>query len=482
MPVSKEKRSIVSGLFWKTLERGGIQAVHFFITLFLARILLPSDYGVIAISTVFISIGTVFSQSGFGVALIQKRNISEEDKSSVFFISLAIAISVYALIYFSAPFVADFYKKQELKDILRVISLGILLTPMTTIQYAILMKEMLFKKNFFIVVISTTISGAVGITMAYKGYGIWALVGQSLTDNVTQFVEMLIIVKWRPKFKFSLNKVKELFDYGWKIFASTLLDTVYKELNNIVIGKRFRSEVLGYYNRGVQFPNLIVTNVTNSISVVMFPAYSANQNDKARLREMVRKSIVTSCFVIFPLMAGLAAVARQIVIILLTEKWLGCVPFMQIFCIIYAFYPVHTANLQVIKGMGRSDIFLKLELIKKTLGIVTLGITVFINVYAVAIGSLINSLISMFINVYPNKKLLGYSYKQQWKDIAPSFILSAAMAICVYSIQGINLSPGVTLTIQLVVGIAFYTIASWILKLEGFVYIISTIRDMKMAD
>jgi O-antigen/teichoic acid export membrane protein len=314
--------------------------------------------------------------------------------------------------------------------------------------------------------------------MAYAGFGVWALVAQQIINRLFITVILWFTVKWRPKLLFSFERVKSLFSYGWKLLVSTLIDTLYRNLRSLIIGKMYNAEMLGFYNRGEQFPALIVTNINGSIQSVMLPALASQQENRQRVKEMVRRSIVTSSFILFPMMVGLAVIAKPLVKILLTEKWLLCVPFLQISCVTYALWPIHTANLQAINALGRSDIFLKLEIIKKILGLAILGVTIFYGVYAIALGGIVSGLIGTIINSYPNTKLLNYSYKEQWKDIMPSLLLSLVMGALVYSVQFFGMTVWPTLIVQGFVGIILYVGMARIFKLECFTYLLLTWKDI----
>lgn len=380
---------------------------------------------------------------------------------------------LYGVLFLASPFIADFYEMPLLKNVLRVLALILLPGAFNSIQNAKIAKEMQFKKLMYSTFGAVIISGIVGITMAYMGFGVWALVGQQLTNQISICIIMLAVVKWRPKRILEMNRVKLLFSFGWKVLCSGLIDTIYNELRSLVIGKKYDSSTLGYYNRGKQFPHLIVNNLNGAIQSVMLPALSKQQDDKARMKAMMRRSIVTSSFIIFPLMAGLAAVAEPLVSLLLTDKWLPCVPYLQTYCFTYAFYPIHSANLMALNAQGRSDQFLKLEVIKKTYGLAVLLITVFCfhSPLAIALGGAVTALISCFVNASPNKKLLGYSYFEQMKDIMPSAVLSLIMCAVVYCLLFLGLPAWVTLILQIIVGSVLYVGLAWILKLECFVYL-----------
>ncbi len=472
------KKMIVSSLFWKLIERSGSQGIQFVIQVILARLLAPQQFGTIAIVMVFINIAQVFVQSGFNTALIQKKDADDVDFSSVFYLSLALAGILYLIIFLSAPIIARFYKDDILVPVIRVLSLTLFFGTLNSIQNAYIARNLMFKKLFKSSLGAIIISGSFGLFAAYQGLGVWALVVQQLTNQMTISIIMWFTVKWRPKFIFSIARVKDLFSYGWKLLASSLLNTLYLEIRTLFIGRMYTSSTLGYYNRGQQFPKVIVSNIDGSIQSVMLPTLSAHQDDKKKVKDMMRRAIMTSSFLIFPMMIGMAVVAEPLVKIVLTDKWLPAVPFLQIFCISYALIPIHTANLQAINAMGRSDIFLRLEVVKKLLGLVILGISLPFGVYAIAIGQVISAIISTFINVYPNKHLLNYSYREQWADIMPSLVLAVIMGITVYMFNLINIAAWKVLGLQLVVGVGSYIGLAKIFRVESLSYLIATLTNL----
>jgi teichuronic acid exporter len=472
------KAQVLASLFWKLMERGGTQGASLIVSIVLARLLLPEDYGIIALVVIFTSIAGVFVQSGLNTALIQKKDTDEADFSSVFYLSLFIAFLIYIILFFAAPYIATFYEEPQITSVFRVLSITLFFGAFNSIQNAVVARNLQFKKLFFSSTGAILISGTVGIYMAYTGFGVWALVGQQISNQL--FVTMILwfTVRWRPKLLFSLGRVKRLFSFGWKLLMSALIDTVYRDLRSLIIGKMYNPAMLGFFNRGQQFPSIIVSNINGSIQSVMLPVLASQQDNRPRVKNMMRRAIVTSSFMIFPTMVGLAVIAEPLVKLLLTDKWLPSVPFLQIFCIVYAFMPIHTANLQAINALGRSDIFLKLEIIKKTMGLFILAITVFYGVYAIALGQVLSGIISSFINAYPNKKLLNYSYNEQWNDIYPSLLLSLAMGIVVYSLKWLGMSVLITLIIQVCVGVIVYVVMAWIFKLECFSYLLNTLKDL----
>jgi len=471
------KSQVLSGLFWKLMERGGTQGIQFIVQILLARLLMPEDFGVIALITIFMAIANVFVQSGFSTALIQKKDADETDFSSVFYLSLVVAGLLYVVLFFTAPLIATFYTEPQLTSVVRVLSITLFFGAINSIQNAVVSRTMLFKRFFFSSLGGIIPSGIVGITMAYMGYGVWALVWQQLTNQLLITLILWFTVKWRPQLIFSLGRLETLFSFGWKLLLSSLLDTTYTNLYGLVIGKTYDSAMLGFYNRGNMFPNLIVTNINGSIGSVMLPALSVNQDDKARVKAMVRRSIVTSSFIIFPLMVGLAVCAEPLITIILTDKWLPCVPFLQLMCISYAFWPIHTANLQAINALGRSDIFLRLEIIKKCVGVAILALTIPFGIYVMVAFQPVVSFISTIINSFPNRKLLNYSFKEQWIDVMPSLLLSVFMGAIVYVIHLFGWNAGVTLFVQVFIGGILYIGFAYLFQLECLTYLLGTIKD-----
>lgn len=470
---------VFSNFIWRFAERCGAQLVTFIVSIVLARILTPSDYGTIALVTVFITILQVFIDSGLSTALIQKKDADDLDFSSVFYFNFVICIILYLIMFVSAPLIADFYKESSLVSIVRVISLTLIISGVKGVQQSYVSRHMLFKRFFFSTLGGTIFSAVLGIIMAYAGFGVWAIVFQQLSNNAIDTLILWITVKWRPIKKFSWSRLKNLLSFGWKMLASSLLDTVYNNLRNMIIGKLYTSADLAFYNQGDKFPKLIVTNINTSIDSVLLPTMSNEQDNHVRVKDMTRRAIKISTYIMAPLMIGLAFCAKPIVQIVLTDKWLPCVPYLQIFCISYLFWPIHTANLNAIKAMGRSDLFLKLEVIKKIIGMILLLITMNISVMAMAYSLLISGLISQVINSWPNRYLLKYSYIDQIKDILPNIVMALIMGVFVYFINYLNLSVLVSLMIQIILGGIIYLVLSIFTKNDSFTYLINILKNRK---
>lgn len=468
-----------SSLAFKLLESFGAQGISFVLSIVLGRLLSAEDYGVLGMLTVFVAVSQVFVQSGLNTALIQKKHADDTDFSSVFWLSLGIAAALYAALFLLAPAIAAYFGMDGLRPALRVLALLLFPGALVSVEGALVARRMAFRRQMAASLCATALSGAVGVGMAMAGRGYWALVAQQLTNQLCLAALLGWLLRWRPAMRFSAERVKELWRFGWKLLASSLLDTGYANLRTAVIGKRYDSGTLGFFNRGKQFPELLMNAVNGSIQSVMLPVLADEQDDRARMKATLRRSITVSSFVVLPMMAGLAAVAEPLIVLLLTEKWLPCVPFLQICCIDFAFYPIHTANLQAINAMGRSDVSLKLEIIKKSYGLVILAVTAlcFRTVYAIAWGAVASTLLSAFVNAAPNRRLLGYGYLEQMRDVLPSLALSALMFAAVRALGGaLSLPPAAMLAVQALAGAALYAGLSLALRLESARYLLSLPR------
>ena len=478
--MSTSNKSISQGLFWKLLERFGVQGVQFIVQIILARLLDPGHYGMLSIMVIFTTLANVFVQSGFNTSLIQSKELDEDDYSSVFWVSLGVAGILYAVIFVAAPGIASFYSMDEIVTPLRVLALMLFPGALNSIQVAKISRELNFKKAFASNVSAIIVSGIVGVFMAYSGTGLWALVGQSLANVFVSCIVMKFTVKLKLRFKCNLQRVKILFKFGWKLLVSSLIDTLYSDLYSLTIGKKYNNDTLGYYSKGRQFPQLIITSVNGAVQSVMLPVLSEKQDQKEQAKALMRTSMMMSSYIIFPMMAGLAAVATPLISLLLTDKWLPCVPYLQIYCFSMAFYPVHTCNLQAINAMGRSDVFLKLEIIKKSYGMALLivALVFFDSPIAIVAMGILTTLISSFVNASPNRKLINYSYWEQVKDILPSFIMSLAM-FCLVSWVGslLTLHSIIVIIIQIAIGVTFYLVSSLIFKPEPFVALLNIVKN-----
>lgn len=472
------RNKTISGFLWRFLERVGAQGVQFVVSIILARLLAPELFGTITLISVFTTVLGVFVDSGFANALIQKKDADDLDFSSVFYCNVFICVVLYLIMFFAAPSIARFYSDDQLIAPIRVISLSMLVGGVKNVQTAYVSRTMQFKRFFFATLGGTFGAAVLGIWMAYRGFGIWALVGQYLFNNTVDTIILWVTVKWRPKLMFSFQRLKSLFSYGWKLLVSTLINTTYGQLRQLIIGKVYNPSSLAFYDRGNSFPFAIVNNVNSSINSVLFPVMSGAQDDISSVKSIMRRAITTSSFVMWPMMLGLAACAEPFVKLLLTNKWLPCVPFLRIFCVSYALYPIHSANLNAFKALGRSDLFLRLEILKKVIGIAIIVITLRFGVLAIAYGVLAGDIISVFINAWPSRSLLDYPYREQAKDILPSILLASVMYLFVWSVTLLNLPSALTLVIQIAIGIGVYVLESVVFKIDSFWYVLESVKGL----
>ncbi len=473
------KAKVLTNFLWRFAERSGAQLVQFVVSIVLARILAPEVYGTIALVTVFTTVLNVFVDSGMGNALIQKKDADDLDFSTVFFFNMAASLILYGVMFAASPLIADFYCDPDLTWVIRVLSLTIVIAGLKNVQQAYVSRTMQFKRFFFATLFGTAGAAVIGISMACMGFGVWALVGQQLFNTMVDTIILWVTVKWRPKFQFSFDRLGGLFSFGWKLLVSALLDTIYNNIRQLIIGKSYSSSDLAYFNRGKQFPYFFITNINTAIDSVLLPTLSREQDNADRVREMTRRVIKTSTFIMAPLMLGLAAVADPLVRIILTEKWIFCVPFMRIFCVVLVFYPVHTANLNAMKAMGRSDLFLKLEVIKKIVGITILVISMQFGLMAMAYSMLVESAIAIVLNSWPNRRLLRYSPAQQFLDYLPGIALASVMAVLVWLIQLTGLHDLLLLPVQILAGALIYLAGSWILRFDSLRFLLDTLKNFK---
>lgn len=474
------KSKTLSGVIWKFGERVSAQLVNFIVSIILARLLLPDDYGLIALVTVFITICNKIVVSGFATSLIQKKDADNLDFSTIFYFSVCIAAILYAILFAAAPFIADFYSKESNPElfvqVIRVMGLNLFIIAVNSVQQAYVSRTMQFRKFFFSTIAGTIVSAIAGIALAYAGKGVWALVAQNMILALVNGIVLWFMVKWRPQLKFSFKRLKVLYSYGWKIFVASMIKILYTDLRSLVIGKVYTSADLAFYNKAQSFPQLIDTNVEGTIDSVLFPAISKKQNSIDEMRAMLRRAIKTTSFILMPLLAGLSAVAKPFIIILLTDKWSESIPLMQILAFSFIFAPVELENLQAIKALGRSDVALKVEIIKKVLGVIILIVSIPFGVTAIAVGMVISTTLSAIINAIPNKKLLGYTFKRQLKDVLPSFVISLVMFGAVYPISFLNLNMWTMLFLQIGLGAVIYIGLSALFKLESFIYILGLVK------
>lgn len=469
-------KSIMSNFIWRFMERWGAQAVTLIVSIILARILEPKVYGVIALVMVLINLFQVFIDSGLGTALIQKKNADELDFSTVFWFNLTMCIVLYIIIYFCAPAIAAFYNMSELVTVIRVLSLTLVISGVKGIQQSYVARNMLFKRFFFATLGGTVGAAIVGVIMAYEGFGVWALVAQYLFNNFIDTLILWFTVGWKPSMSFSFKRFKALFEFGWKMLVSTIIDTLYNNMRSLIIGKYYTSEDLAYYNKGKQFPEMAVTNINSAMNSVLLPAMAKKQDDLIEVKAMTKRVIQTSTFIICPLMVGLCVVADGFVRILLTSKWVPCVLFLRIICLEQALQPLQTTNLSVVKALGKADYHLKMEVIKKTIAFLLVVVGSFFGVKAIAMSSVVYAIIASFINAYPNKQLIDYSYLEQLKDVTPSIICSVIMGIIVGFVGLLFDGYIIRFVVQVITGVIVYVILCVVSKNESYRYIFNLIN------
>lgn len=476
MSMDSIRKKTISGLFWTFAEKVGAQVISFVVSIVLARLLMPEEYGVISIVFVIISLCDVFVDSGFGRALVQDKDTDEQDYSSAFWCGLVVSLVIYAGLFLTAPDIGRFYRMELLGPVIRVMGLRVVLASYSSVLKAKVSRQMDFKQFFFSSLGGTLLSAVVGIVMAYRGYGVWALAAQNMVDAIVDTVVLTITVRWHPRLVFSFQRVKRLFDYGWKVLVASLIDTLYDNFRSLYIGRLYSADDLAFYTRGKQFPNLLADNINSSISSVLFPAIASQGEDKAARKTMTRRAMKTSAYMLTPMLCGLAAIAEPLVVLVLTEKWLPCVPYLQILCINYALVPLQTANLQAIYACGRSDICLKLNIIKKSFGFLMVLVFARISVLAMAWAGVASGVFSLLMNSFPNRKLIGYHLMEQLRDIIPCWLLSGAMVILVNITGRIPIAVIPKIILMILVGAVSYILLSMVFRVESFFYLWNLLR------
>ena len=475
------KHKTITGIFWRSLETIGARGIQFLVSIILARLLLPEQFGTIAILLIFTQLAETFVASGFPNALIQKKDASFTDECSVFYFNIVIAVVVYIVLFFSAPLISSFYGEPVLVPALRVIALTLIIGAFGQIQQTLLTKQINFKSQLRVGLSSIIVSGIVGVILACTGYGLWALVAQKLTQVAIRTITFWLVSPWKPGLVFCFKSLKSLFKYGSKLLLSAIIDTFYLNIYGLIIGKLFSPADLGFYDRGRTLPNLLMNTVNGTVSVVMFPVFSVIQDDPVRLKAAAKRALTTICTVTLPLMFGLAAVAEPFTRVLLTDKWLPCVPYLRIMCFVYATVPIHVSNLQILNAIGRSDIFLKLEIIKKIIITIAILVTFKYGVLAMVYGQLVSSIVAVFLNSYYSGKFVNYPTSEQLKDLLPMGVLAAIMAGIVY-ITGLANYPNtfIQLACQVFIGIAFYFAGCVVTKNDSLFEILSMLKKKKL--
>ena len=474
------KKSALFGAFWKFAERIGAQFVSLVVSVILARLLTPDDYSVVGITTVFFSFCNVFITGGFNSALIRKKDADDMDYSSVFHISVWIAAVIYTGLFFTAPTIAKLYEKPILIPAFRVMGITLIINAVKSVVCAYTSNKLQFKKFFFATLGGTLISAVVGIWMALKGFGPWALIAQNMTNSLIDTLILFATTKLRILLVISWKRLKELIAYGWKIFAASVITVIYDESNAFIIGLKFTAADLSFYTKGRSYPFLLNSSINSTLSAVLFPVMSKVQDDADAVLRYTRRFFRVTSFLIFPMMIGFMAVSDNFIRFFLTEKWMPAAPYIKIFCISYMFNLIQQGNLQTIRAVGRSDIILKLEIIKKSLYLlVIIGALILSNTpETLAATALINTLIAMVVNSAPNKKLIGYGFKQQILDVLPNLLVAAVMGGSVYAIGYLSLPIWLTLIMQIIGGVVVYVGLNVIIKNPDFKYIWKTFKGV----
>lgn len=473
------KEKTVKGVFWSSIDRFSSQGIQFIFSILIARMLLPSDYGVIAMLGIFLAVSQSFIDSGFGTALVQKIDRTETDFSTVFYFNILVACFFYGLLWIISPYIASFYDIPLLESVTKAVALTLIFNALGGIQNAKLTIAIDFKTRAKISLMCTISTGIIGLIMAYKGYGVWALVTQNIANSVLNATLLWLFVRWIPQRTFSMQSFRQLFGFGSKLLASGLLDTIYNNIYPLVIGKFFSASTLGVYSRASSLAQYPSSNLTSVLQSVTFPVLSSIQNDEERLGNAYRRLLRMSVFIIFPLMIGLSAVADPFIRLVLTDKWEGAIYLLQIVCFSMMWYPVHAINLNLLQVKGRSDYFLKLEIIKKIIGVSMLCITVPIGIVAMCYGSICTSIICLGVNTHYTWKLIGYGFKRQMREMLPTLLHALVMGAIAWT--AVQLLP--TIESQLIGGIlsgaTYYIIGAWLLKFKELQEVVSLIKRKK---
>lgn len=475
------RKKTITSLIWKLFEQSGASVVSLIVQIVMARLLAPEEFGMLAIMLVFVNVGNVIVQSGLNTAIIQAPDVSEKDYSTVFWMSFTVSLVLYAIIFFAAPSIATYYSLPYLISPLRVLVFVLIINAYNAIQEAVVARNLEFGKTAKATITAGIASGALGIISAMLGAGVWALVIQQLLFQIVKSIVLAIQIPWKPSFEFEPKRAAILFSFSWKLLASGLLEQGYQSLSDLMIGKVFDSSSLGFVSQGKKYPQALGLMLDGAIQPVVLSAVAKVQDNKESVKRLARRALKTSTFLIFPAMTLFALLARSVVLVLLGEKWLPCVPFLQMYCFVYAFLPVHTTNLQVLNGVGRSDLYLRLEVIKKIIGICILCITVFAirDLNAIVAGYIVSGVICTFVNAHPNKRVIGYSYVEQIRDILPSFILAFASGGISYVLVAFVSAPALLIVLQSLLMVISYLSLAWLFKVEEMLYLLRMLRGLR---
>lgn len=462
------KSKTVKGVGWSFADSIGSQGITFLVGLVLARMLTPAEYGLIGIILIFVNIFNSIVNSGFSAALIRKKDATDDDYSTVFITNMAISVVLAIALFFSAPLIAAFFEQPQLDALSKAMSCIVIINALGLVQFTILTKRIDFKTHTKISLIASISSGIIGIGMAFSGYGVWSLVGQQISKQLLNTTLLWLYNKWIPKMHFSTKSFKELFGFGWKLLVSSLIDVAWRDIYQVVIGKCYSPAALGQYTNAHHFGSIFSSNLTNIIQRVSYPVLSSIQDDKDRMKQAYRRVIKVTMLVTFVFMLGLAAVAKPMIFVLIGDQWLIAAMFLPIICLQMMLYPLHAINLNMLQVQGRSDLFLRLEIIKKTIAVIPLLLGIYIDIYMMLWASVITGMISYYLNSFYSGKFIGYSTLDQVKDILPSFGIAVIMAIITYLVSLLPLSPFILLPLQIIVGAVITIVLCETIKLEEY--------------
>lgn len=470
------KQKTIKGVTWTSIDLIVNMGFNFVIGVILARLLSPSDYGLIAMIVVFNSIGYAFLDCGFGSALVRKLDLTNDDTSTAFYFNLGAGIIIYGILWVVGPWVARFYSTPILSPLLRGEAITLVLSSGYVIQNTLLKRGLQFKKLAFVNIISNVLAGVIGIVAAYHGWGVWALVVMHIAGGVLRLMMLWVVSNWRPRGRWSRNSFRYLWGFGSKLLVSGLLDTLYVNIYPIIIGKFFSASDLGQYSRAKQYANLPSQSLTKVLQQVSYPVLSQIQSDNSRLSDLYRRMLRASAFIVFPIMIGMSVLAKPLVICLVTVKWLQCVPYLQIICFASMWYPIHAINLNLLQVKGRSDLFLRLEIIKKVLITIVVFCSVPFGIIGICIGSVCTSIICLAINTYYTGKLINVGFFRQMRDLSPTILLSLSMGVLVFFAVtpiGNNL---IKLLVGFFVGISIYILLAKMFQMPELKEVISFIQ------
>lgn len=479
---SKLRRKTISGLFWTFSDLIMNQGIQFVIQIILARLLLPEDFGLIGMITVVIAVSNSILDSGFANALIREKNVTQKDYSTVFYFNLITSFIIYIILFLSAPAISRFFVEERLIEILRILALTLIVNSFGLVQRTMLTKKIDFKTQTKISVTASVLSGIVGVIAAFVGSGVWSLVIRTLLMSLIQSILLCIYNRWFPSLEFDIHSFKRFFKFGWKLLISSLIDTLYKNLYYLIIGKGFSALELGYYTNASKLKDTATQSITSAIQKVSYPVLSNINRNDAQLKSSYKKILKNAAFIIFPIIIGLASVANPLIKLLFGEKWIPSIIYFEILCFEGMLYPIHAINLNVLQVKGRSDLFLKLEIIKKAISLIIIGIVLIFRVGIIYLlwGAVLNSYIAYFINTYYTKDLINYPIKEQLKDIIPTFIISGVMGLIVYFIGMIlYLNNIIILVIQVAIGIIVYVLLNRIMKSEELATITNLLKNLQ---